>query len=73
MDMKELFDNGCFMPDWTEQASVYKEESPVPQRKDIDTLYDELAEIKANIESLQERQWYLARKIEYHKYGFTNT
>lgn len=73
MDMKELFANGCFTPDWTEQASVYKEDAPVPIRKDLDTLLEELSEIQSNIEQIKEKQWYLARKLEYHKYGFTET
>ena len=73
MDMKELFENGCFTPEWTEQEAVYKEDAPIPQHKDLDTLFDELAEIKANIEDLQEKKWYLARKMEYFKNGFTET
>ena len=71
MDMKELFENGCFTPEWTEQEAVYREETPIPQHKDLDTLFEELAEIKENIESLQERKWYLARKMEYFKNGFS--
>ena len=70
MDMEELFKNGCFSPQWTEQKVVYQKDVPIPNKKDLNTLLEELAEIKENIDTLQEKQWYLARLIQYHKNGF---
>ena len=48
MDMKELFENGCFTPAWTEREEVPEpvKDEIVPQRKDVTVLLDELADIK---------------------------
>lgn len=70
MDMKEIFENGCFTPAWTEDEDIQSETS-VPYRKDLDKLLSELAEIKENIENLQAKSWYLDRLRQYHEYGFS--
>jgi hypothetical protein len=70
MDMKEIFENGCFTPAWTEDEDIQAETS-VPYRKDLDKLLSELAEIKENIENLQAKSWYLDRLRQYHEYGFS--
>lgn len=71
MDMKDIFENGCFSPGWIEKGS---ETTPlVPERKELSVLLGELEEIKNNIENLQAKQWYLARLIQYHKEGFAKT
>ena len=69
MDMKELFENGCFTPAWTEQEKVNENDSPVPKHKNLDTLLDELSQIKTNIENLQAKSWYLERLRQYNEHG----
>jgi len=76
MDMKELFANGCFVPDWTEVTENAKTEIPdnaVPVRKELNILLDELAEIKENIENLQAKSWYLSKLRQYKENGFSIT
>ncbi len=76
MDMKELFANGCFVPDWTEVTEDAKTVIPdnvVPARKELNTLLDELAEIKENIENLQAKSWYLSKLRQYTEKGFSRT
>jgi hypothetical protein len=76
MDMKELFANGCFVPDWTEVTEDAKTVIPdnvVPARKELNTLLDELAEIKENIENLQAKSWYLNQLRQYKENGFSRT
>ena len=40
MDMKELFKNGCFTPEWTEQEAVYKEEAKPWPRTECQVGYN---------------------------------
>ena len=68
MDMKEIFDNGCFSPGW---AEVEENEVFVPQRKDLTTLLAELEVIKNSIEDIKARQWHLAKLMKFHNEGFT--
>jgi len=69
MDMNEIFENGCFSPGWVE-----KDEAPrVVPHKGLDTLLAELEEIKNKIEDVQAKQWYLARLVQYHEEGFSET
>ncbi|MCR5266479.1 MAG: hypothetical protein K6E29_07805 [Cyanobacteria bacterium RUI128] len=72
MDMKELFENGCFTPAWTEREEVPEpvKDEIVPQRKDVTVLLDELADIKDNMNSIKERLWYIHRAREYNEAGF---
>lgn len=69
MDMKDIYENGCFSPAWLEKD----EEQSAPKRKELGVLLGELEEIKNNIEKLQAKQWYLARLIMYHNEGFAKT
>lgn len=73
MDMKDIFENGCFSPDWTEKSFETEVEPPVPQRKELSVLLSELEDIKNNIENLEAKQWYLAKLIKYHNEGFART
>lgn len=68
MDEKELFEQGCFLPNW---ATDQTEEPPITQvytrqHKDLPTLLNELDEIKEKIQEIQARQWHLSRKIYFH-------
>ena len=71
MDMKELFENGCFTPEWVGAEEL--QPVPAPHRKDLNELLDELAEIKENIENLQAKSWYLERLRQFHEHGFSRT
>ena len=73
MDMKDLFESGCFTPAWTETSEEIAESTPIPYRKDLKVLLDELAEIKNNIENLQAKSWYLDRERQYREQGFSRT
>ena len=73
MDENNFFENGCFLPCWTED--VEQDTMPISQvykvsNKDITTLYAELAEIKQHIQDVQERQWILAKLIHFHENNF---
>lgn len=69
MDMKDIFESGSFSPGWIEEAKA----PVVPVRKELSVLLEELDEIAENIEKLREKQWYLARLMEYNKEGFSRT
>ena len=67
-----MFEKGCFLPSWTEDV---QEETPAPsvyrgEHKDLATLLDELADIKKHIEDVKERQWNLAKAMEFHNHNF---
>lgn len=74
---KELFENFCFLPGWTDddyefeprRQTVEKQETFTPQRKDLATLLAELEEIKNNIEDIKAREWHLAKLIKLHNEG----
>ncbi len=68
MNEKELFDNLCFLPSWTE-CETKQEERFIPQRKDLSTLLAELEGIKNQIEEIKAREWYLAKLIKFNKEG----
>ena len=62
MNEKELFENGCFLPEWATDA----DESPISvaysyERKDLQTLLSELDNIKDRIQEIQAKQWHLAK------------
>lgn len=81
MDEKELFENLCFLPDWSEiepknQSDCEKTESSqekiyVHRRKDLSTLLAELEQIKNAIEDVKAREWNLAKLMKFHKEGFS--
>jgi len=69
-----LFEKGCFLGDWNDDI-LPRKETPVEsvsklQDKDLNTLLAELEDIKHHIEDVKERQWHLAKLIEYHNNGF---
>lgn len=64
MNDKDLFEKGCFSPEWATDT----DEKPISvaysyQRKDLQTLLSELDEIKDRIQEIQARQWHLAKLI----------
>lgn len=71
MNEKDLFAKGCFLPDWTTEtelqpiSAVYKR-----QNKDMQTLLNELDEIKDRIQKIQAKQWHLAQLMHFHKNEF---
>ena len=69
-----LFEKGCFLGGWNDDILV-KKETPIEsvtklQDKDLNTLLAELEDIKHHIEDVKQRQWHLAKLIEYHNNGF---
>ena len=80
MDMKDIFENGCFSPGWIEKDEPQVNYVPVEgqmrqvlPRKDLSVLLAELEDIKNNIEEVKAKQWYLARLVQYHNEGFART
>ncbi len=72
---KKLFENGCFLPNWQEDIQPQKEEMPISQaysarNKDLATLINELSEIKQHIEDVREREWQLAKMLNFHNNNF---
>ena len=62
MNEKELFEKGCFSPEWTTDT----DERPISvaysyERKDLQTLLSELDNIKDRIQEIQAKQWHLAK------------
>lgn len=68
MDMKEIFEQGCFSPGW---AEVEEKEIYVPQKKDLTTLLAELEDIKNSIDDIKARQWHLAKLMKFHNEGLS--
>lgn len=68
MNEKDLFENNCFLPCWTEEAE-YEKDEPVRQKKDLTTLLAELEEIKNHIENIKAKQWHLAKLVKYNRAG----
>lgn len=64
MNENELFEKGCFSPEWTTEDNML----PSVQRKDLKTLLDELEEIKSHIQAIQEHQWLLAKLLKFHEH-----
>ena len=72
---KELFDNFCFLPDWTEvtpETQVQAEETVQVSatHKDLATLLAELEEINNRIEEIKAHKWHLDKLIKFHQEGF---
>ena len=76
MSTKENFKNRCFSPNWIEvdlsaaesiEDTVNKEvRLESEQRKDLNTLLQELDEIKKNIEKAVEKQHRLANLVGFY-------
>jgi len=72
MNEKQLFEAGCFLPEWT-QEDTSAEQMPVisaykRQNKDLKTLLSELEQIKESIQDIQARQWNLAKLLHFHNH-----
>ena len=67
---KILFEKGCFLPSWIEDTTSQEpkviSEVHTARNKDLATLLSELDDIKKHIEDVRERQWLLARKMQFH-------
>ena len=68
MNEKDLFENGCFLPEWTSDI----DQKPISvahsyQRKDLQTLLNELNNIKEQIQEIKSREWRLAKLIHFHE------
>ena len=69
---KIVFEKGCFLPNWLDDEPA--EQTPVSKvhsirNKDLNTLLDELEGIKQHIQDVKEREWELARLINFHNNG----
>ena len=71
MNDNELFEQGCFSPEWVtdERKETQATQVFTRQHKDMPTLLKELDEIKEKIQEIQARQWILARKIYFHDHN----
>ena len=68
MNEKDFFENGCFLPEWTsdiDQKPILVAHSY--QRKDLQTLLNELNNIKEQIQEIKSREWHLAKLIHFHE------
>lgn len=68
MNDKQLFESGCFSPEWATDT----EQSPIStvyirKNKDLQTLLKELDGIKDRIQEIQAKQWYLAKLLHFHQ------
>lgn len=73
MNEREMFEKGCFLPSWVEDTA--EQDLPISQvhvrrNKDLQTLLDELDGIKDRIQSIQAKQWHLAKLIKYNQENF---
>ncbi len=71
---KKLFEKGCFLPNWQEDVEA-KEQKPIlrvygSEHKDLTTLLNELDEIKQRIFDIREKEWQLARMLNFHNNDF---
>ena len=71
---KMLFEKGCFLPQWlddeVEKQQISQAYSPVA--KDLNTLLSELNEIEKHIQDVREREWNLAKLVQYRNNGFVS-
>ena len=72
MKDKELFESGCFSPQWTCDDEMPISQVHRRQHKDLQTLLDELDGIKNRIQEIQAKEWHLARLIHFHEHNFAN-
>ena len=68
MNEKELFEKGCFLPEWTSDI----DEKPISvvyshKKKDLQTLINELEEIKNRFQEIQAKQWHLAKLLQFNE------
>ena len=68
-----LFEKGCFLGCWNDDIVPEQPKSSVQkihQDKDLDTLLEELAQIKQHIENVRQRKWELEKSLIYHYNNF---
>ncbi|MFI3301408.1 MAG: hypothetical protein R3Y28_08340 [Candidatus Gastranaerophilales bacterium] len=70
MNEKKLFEDFCFLPDWTEAEVVKSQVDFIPHKKDLTTLLAELEDINNNIEQVKSKVWHLAKLSKFHQKGF---
>jgi hypothetical protein len=68
---ENLYENGCFVPDWSsieevEQKKAMIEVQGMIVHKELSQLLRELEEINERIEDIKAREWHLARKVMMH-------
>ncbi len=73
MNEREMFEKGCFLPSWAED--ITEQELPISQihvkrNKDLQTLLNELDDIKDRIQTIQAKQWHLAKLIKFNQENF---
>jgi hypothetical protein len=73
MNEKKLFENGCFLPDWTSEDTV-EEPTPIqvaysPQSKDLQTLLKEMDDIKSRLQEIKARRWALEKMNYFYQNG----
>ena len=69
MNDKELFEAGCFSPEWaTDDEPLPISQAYPRESKDLQTLLKELDAIKNNIQEIQARQWHLAEMLKYNEH-----
>jgi hypothetical protein len=73
MNEKNLFENGCFLPEWTSDDTV-EDSTPIKvaysvQSKDLQTLLKEMSEIKSRLQEIKARRWNLERMVYFHQNG----
>lgn len=72
MNDKDLFESGCFSPEWTSETPeepLARVNSPA-KFKDKETLLQELREIKQRMQEIRAREWHLAKLLEFHHQQF---
>ncbi len=65
-----LFEKGCFLPIWAEDTQQSVSEVHTIRNKDLETLLSELDDIKKHIEDVRQRQWLLAKQMNYYNNNF---
>jgi hypothetical protein len=73
MNEKKLFENGCFLPEWTTE-DVKADSTPISvaysvKSKDLQTLLNEMDEIKSRLQEIKARRWNLEKIIYFHQNG----
>ena len=70
MNEKDLFEKGCFLPEWATDIEEEEQQISVAyshNRKDLQTLLSELDNIKDRIQEIQAKQWHLAKLIHFNQ------
>ena len=68
MNDKDIFENGCFSPEWTTETheEAVRQINTPAKFKDKETLLEELREIKQRMQEIRAKEWHLARLLEFH-------